>query len=207
MSREKLLRGASAGAMTLACLASWPEAASAQQYLPTINVGGANKTTRIAAPRTRPTGAGQTTNADRVNGAGGEATQGAKVTLGEQLDPDAPKSIWSPTTADGKSAYVEKWQIPSTVASITRKQIETKINIVDPQDAIKYMPSLFVRKRNEGDQYSVRKPGHGASTLRREASFTRTICSSPLCCRTPTPASPAHRAGIWSRRKKLSASM
>ena len=181
MSREKLLRGVSAGAITLACLASWPEAANAQQYLPTINVGGANKTTRIAAPRTRPTGAGQTTNADRVNGAGGEATQGAKVTLGEQLDPDAPKSIWSPTTADGKSAYVEKWQIPSTVASITRKQIETKINIVDPQDAIKYMPSLFVRKRNEGDQYSVLQTRTwGINSAARSLVYADDLLLSPL---------------------------
>ena len=119
MSRKSLALGASVVTLTLACTSY----AEAQQNLPTINVGGANRTTRVAPPRTRPTGAGQTTNADRVTGAGGEATQGAKVTLGEQLDPDAPKSIWSPTTADGKSAYVEKWQIPNTVASITRKQI------------------------------------------------------------------------------------
>ncbi len=181
MSREQLLRGVSAGAISLACLAFWPEVASAQQNLPTINVGGAHKTTRVATPRTRPTGAGQTTNADRVTGAGGDATQGTKVTLGEQLDPDAPKSIWSPTTADGKSAYVEKWQIPNTVASITRKQIETKINIVDPQDAIKYMPSLFVRKRNEGDQYSVLQTRTwGINSSARSLVYADDLLLSPL---------------------------
>ena len=116
MSRKTLSLGASVLTLTLAC-ASYAEA---QQSLPTINVGGANKTTRVAPPRSRPTGAGQMTNADRVTGAGGDATQSTKATLGEQLDPDAPKSIWSPTTADGKSAYVERWQIPNTLASITR---------------------------------------------------------------------------------------
>lgn len=177
MSRKSLTLGASVVTLTLAC-ASYAEA---QQNLPTINVGGANKTTRVAPPRARPTGAGQTTNADRVIGAGGQATQGTKLTLGEQLDPDAPKSIWSPTTADGKSAYVEKWQIPSTVASITRKQIETKINIVDPQDAIKYMPSLFVRKRNEGDQFSVLQTRTwGINSAARSLVYADDLLLSPL---------------------------
>lgn len=76
-------------------------------------------------------------------------------TLGEKLDPDAPKSIWSPTLPNGRAAFVEKWQLPNTVASITRKQIETKINIIDTEDALKYMPSLFVRKRNDGDTQAV----------------------------------------------------
>jgi len=41
------------------------------------------------------------------------------------------------------------------VDSITAQQIEETINIVDPEDAVKYMPSLFVRKRNEGDNQAV----------------------------------------------------
>ncbi len=41
------------------------------------------------------------------------------------------------------------------MASVTRKQIERTINIVDTEDAVKYMPSLFVRKRNNGDTQAV----------------------------------------------------
>jgi len=159
MSREKLLRGVSAGAISLVCLAFWPEAASAQQSLPTINVGGTQNARRIAsAPRGKPTGYARAATPTRVASSGGDgnAVQAAPAeTLGEKLDPDAPKSIWSPTLPNGRPAFVEKWHLPNTVASITRKQIETKINIVDTEDAVKYMPSLFVRKRNNGDTQAV----------------------------------------------------
>jgi iron complex outermembrane receptor protein len=64
-------------------------------------------------------------------------------------------SRWSPTLPDGKPAFVEKWQLPNTVASVTREEIKEKINIVDTEDAVKYMPSLFVRKRNIGDTQAV----------------------------------------------------
>lgn len=46
MSRKTLSLGASVLTLTLVC-ASYAEA---QQNLPTINVGGANKTTRVAPP-------------------------------------------------------------------------------------------------------------------------------------------------------------
>jgi len=159
MSRQKLLRGVSVGAISLVCLSFWPATASAQQSLPTINVGGSQKTQRIAsAPRGKPTGYARATAPTRVasSGGGGNSVQAPPAeTLGEKLDPDAPKSIWSPTLPDGRPAFVEKWHLPNTVASITRKQIETKINIVDTEDAVKYMPSLFVRKRNNGDTQAV----------------------------------------------------
>ena len=38
---------------------------------------------------------------------------------------------------------------------ITAKQIDETINLKDPEDAVKYMPSLFVRKRNDGDNQAV----------------------------------------------------
>ncbi|WOJ88847.1 TonB-dependent receptor [Methylocapsa polymorpha] len=50
---------------------------------------------------------------------------------------------------------VQKYQLPVMVDSITAQRIEETINIVDPEDAVKYMPSLFVRKRNEGDNQAV----------------------------------------------------
>lgn len=72
-------------------------------------------------------------------------------------EPAAGPSVsrWSATLPDGKPAFVEKWQLPNTVASVTRRDIQDKINIVDTEDAVKYMPSLFVRKRNEGDTQAV----------------------------------------------------
>lgn len=42
-------------------------------------------------------------------------------------------------------------QIPTTIEGITREQIEQSINATDSEDAIKYFPSLLVRKRYIGD--------------------------------------------------------
>lgn len=67
----------------------------------------------------------------------------------------APASVWSPTLPDGKPAFVQKFALPNTVASITRKQIDETINVIDTEDVVKYLPSLFVRKRNNGDTQAV----------------------------------------------------
>ena len=40
---------------------------------------------------------------------------------------------------------------PQTRESVDQRKIEDTTNIVDVEDAIKYMPSIFVRKRNFGD--------------------------------------------------------
>ena len=42
-------------------------------------------------------------------------------------------------------------QIPTTTEGITREQIERSINATDSEDALKYFPSLLVRKRYIGD--------------------------------------------------------
>ncbi|MFN6322187.1 MAG: TonB-dependent receptor, partial [Burkholderiales bacterium] len=42
-------------------------------------------------------------------------------------------------------------QIPTTMEGSTQEQIEKTVNATDSQDAIKYFPSLLVRKRYVGD--------------------------------------------------------
>ncbi|HEY3793995.1 MAG TPA: TonB-dependent receptor [Bradyrhizobium sp.] len=49
----------------------------------------------------------------------------------------------------------QRFSLPQESYSITAKQIEETINLKDPEDAVKYMPSLFVRKRNDGDNQAV----------------------------------------------------
>jgi iron complex outermembrane recepter protein len=49
----------------------------------------------------------------------------------------------------------QRFQLPQESFSITAKQIDETINLKDPEDAIKYFPSLFVRKRNDGDNQAV----------------------------------------------------
>lgn len=50
---------------------------------------------------------------------------------------------------------VERYQLPQKSYSTTAQQLEETINLKDPQDAVKYMPGLLVRKRNDGDNSSV----------------------------------------------------
>jgi iron complex outermembrane recepter protein len=64
-------------------------------------------------------------------------------------------------TASGANAslatppVVARFSLPQESFSITAKQIDETINLKDPEDAVKYMPSLFVRKRNDGDNQAV----------------------------------------------------
>jgi iron complex outermembrane recepter protein len=58
-------------------------------------------------------------------------------------------------------------QIPTTIEGITGREVETKINATDSEDALKYLPSLLVRKRYIGDYnhavLSTRASGTGNS--------------------------------------------
>jgi iron complex outermembrane receptor protein len=55
----------------------------------------------------------------------------------------------------GTPPIKQRFQLPQESFSITAKQIDETINLRDPEDAVKYMPSLFVRKRNDGDNQAV----------------------------------------------------
>jgi len=48
-----------------------------------------------------------------------------------------------------------RYQLPQTTESVTAAQIADSVNVVDTEDALKYLPSLFVRKRNYGDTQPV----------------------------------------------------
>jgi len=50
---------------------------------------------------------------------------------------------------------VARFQLPQRSFSVTSRQVDETINLKDPEDAVKYMPSLFVRKRNDGDNQAV----------------------------------------------------
>ncbi|HTK13075.1 MAG TPA: TonB-dependent receptor [Xanthobacteraceae bacterium] len=49
----------------------------------------------------------------------------------------------------------EKFQLPNSSASTTKEQLDRTVNVVDAEDTVKYLPSLFVRKRNNGDTQPV----------------------------------------------------
>ncbi len=127
MLRDHLLRGVSAGALALLCVSNGPGASAlAQEALPAIDIN--------------PSAAG-----------GGN---GAPPPPSAPVNAPAP-STWSPTLANGEPAFVERFQLPNTVSSVTREDIEEKVNIIDTEDALRYTPSLFLRKRNNGDNQAV----------------------------------------------------
>ena len=55
----------------------------------------------------------------------------------------------------GPSQIKERYQLPQTVESISRERIEQTVNLIDSEDAVKYLPSLSLRKRNAGDNQTV----------------------------------------------------
>ena len=60
------------------------------------------------------------------------------------------KLIGTVTVTSGQPSSLPS-QIPTTMEGITGKQIEATINATDSEDALKYFPSLLVRKRYIGD--------------------------------------------------------
>nr|WP_240980141.1 TonB-dependent receptor [Ramlibacter agri] len=64
---------------------------------------------------------------------------------------EAPVRSLGVVTVTGGQPTSLPTQIPATVESVTREQIDQTINARDSEDALKYLPSLLVRKRYIGD--------------------------------------------------------
>jgi iron complex outermembrane receptor protein len=94
----------------------------------------------------------QTDRAAPAQGAGDEASQ--------------VKSLGVVVVKGGRPTSLPS-QIPTTIEGITGAQIEATINATDSEDALKYFPSLLVRKRYIGDYnhavLSTRASGTGNS--------------------------------------------
>ena len=80
--------------------------------------------------------------------------------------PERIKSLGVVTVTGGRPTSLPT-QIPTTIEGVTREEIETRINATDSEDALKYLPSLLVRKRYIGDYnhaiLSTRASGTGNS--------------------------------------------
>ena len=64
---------------------------------------------------------------------------------------DAPvKELGTVTVTSGQPTSLPS-QIPTTMEGVTGQQVEDTINATDSEDALKYFPSLLVRKRYVGD--------------------------------------------------------
>src|SRR5690349_16832506 len=80
---------------------------------------------------------------------------------------DAPLKQLGTVTITGSRPTSLPTSIPTTIEGITKAEIERTINASDAEDALKYLPSLLVRKRTIGDYnhavLSTRASGTGNS--------------------------------------------
>lgn len=65
--------------------------------------------------------------------------------------PDIPVKELGVVTITGGPPTSLPTQIPTTMEGVTREQMERTTNATDSEDALKYLPSLLVRKRYIGD--------------------------------------------------------
>jgi len=84
----------------------------------------------------------------------------------QQADQAPVKTLGTVTVTSGQPTSLPT-QIPTTIEGVTGKQVEETINATDSEDALKYLPSLLVRKRYIGDYnhavLSTRASGTGNS--------------------------------------------
>ncbi|WP_232276012.1 MULTISPECIES: TonB-dependent receptor [Komagataeibacter] len=86
---------------------------------------------------------------------------------------------------------IRRFALPQTTAGIDRQQIEATTNIVDTEDALKYMPSLVVRKRNNGDtQATLETRTWGVNSSARSLVYVDDASISALISNNNTNGAP-----------------
>ncbi|RJF92018.1 TonB-dependent receptor [Noviherbaspirillum saxi] len=68
----------------------------------------------------------------------------------QQVSGGPVKTLGTVTVTGGRPTSLPT-QIPTTIEGVTGEQVEDTINATDSEDALKYLPSLLVRKRYIGD--------------------------------------------------------
>jgi iron complex outermembrane receptor protein len=145
MFRYRALRGASVLALgsALTALSSKTHAQISDRALPPVTVDAPS----TATPKPRKPAA---------RTAGTRSRSAKPASSVQQSAPPAASSGQGAARASlDTPAAVARYQLPQRSFSITAKELDDTINLKDPEDAVKYMPSLFVRKRNDGDNQAV----------------------------------------------------
>lgn len=73
------------------------------------------------------------------------------ISAATESDNAAPAKMLGTVTVVGTRPTSLPTQIPTTIEGITGDDVQDKINATDSEDALKYFPSLLVRKRYVGD--------------------------------------------------------
>ena len=77
------------------------------------------------------------------------------------------------------------------IATITSKKVEETVNLMDTEDAVKYLPSVFLRKRNNGDtQATMATRTWGVSSSARSLIFADGVPLTALVANNNTLGGP-----------------
>ncbi|WP_246583599.1 TonB-dependent receptor [Bradyrhizobium iriomotense] len=180
MLRCHARRGVSIVAVQAALLASSSGvfAQSSSAVLPPVTVDAP------AATKPKPRKPSVQTTAARGRWAKPASEREASVVTGEQGAGSTRPSLEPPDA-------VARYQLPQRSFSITAKEVDETINLKDPEDAVKYMPSLFVRKRNDGDNNAVLATrSWGLNSSSRTLIYYDDLLISALIGNNNTNASP-----------------
>lgn len=94
---------------------------------------------------------------------------------------DAPVEKLPSVVVNATPSIADKYQLPQVAESITAIRIEETINAIDAEDAVKYLPSVFLRKRNHGDTQAVMATRvWGVSSSARSLVFADGVLLSAL---------------------------
>jgi iron complex outermembrane receptor protein len=150
MFRRRALGSASALALcgALSAIPSMGKAQTADQSLPPVTIEEPNQRQAVRAAK-KPV---------RRTASAARRKKPAATAATKPPVPAAAGAGVTPSAADDPLAtppIKQRFQLPQESYSITAKQIEETINLKDPEDALKYLPGLFVRKRNDGDNQAV----------------------------------------------------
>ena len=93
---------------------------------------------------------------DQKNSSTDQETASKKATANKTTKASADKKVLpelTVTTKVTKPIQTEniKYKLPNTVASVTEQDIKESVNLTTTEDAVKYLPSVSVRKRYIGD--------------------------------------------------------
>jgi iron complex outermembrane receptor protein len=99
-------------------------------------------------------------------------------------------TVTATTPDETRVSVLQRLTLPATIG-IAAKRIEETVNIIDTPDAVKYMPSLFVRKRNYGDtQATLATRVWGVSSSARSLIFADDVPITALIANNNTLGGP-----------------
>ena len=95
-----------------------------------------------------------------------------------------------PAARDARVTPMQAVTLPA-IASITAKKAEETVNLIDTEDAVKYLPSVFLRKRNNGDtQATMGTRVWGVSSSARSLIFADGVPLAALIANNNTIGGP-----------------